>query len=595
MKKSIYFIILLLLLSLTSCNKKPNEKKVNITFAYDNGEIINEVSLENDKQIAYPDINEEIGYNYTWNATLDEINNATENLYVVCYKKEASKVTKYVIEDEVVYQASSKYFKEITEPTVPSQYSNYSWIKSEEKVDDVYYITYNLTFDYTTYNICYYDGDTQLELYPNKYTYGQTLTLPVLKQDEKEFVGWFVSDISMYRYTEISGTTKHDIKLYARFVDLSTSLNYDLGEYKYLITELKSTPMSGYSNAKTYNPVIPNGAPQGATNYEWSSLTPSIVQISQYSSITARKIGYGIIQGINKNDPSIILKGIVKITAEGIEMATLEETNNIEFCKVTFVDDENNVIDEQKVVKGGSVIAPIPPIYEGKAFVGWSDKLYDIKTDTTIKAIYKDGSNDYVGKKIAILGDSISTYYGLVPDGYAVFYPYPTANIFDYHDTWWMKTIDRLGAGLFIDNAYSGSCVATSATSSTTNDERLSQFVINGEKPDVIIIYMGSNDIHSSSISSEDFKKAYDTMLSKISKLCPDTEIIVCTLPTSKFYSKDNQTIYNNIIKECAKKYQTKIVDLSDVDISNYLVDSAHPQKEGMQLISDKIVQELVK
>lgn len=574
--------------------QEENNSYYTITFAYGDGTIISEEKLYEDKGLIYPIINEEVGYNYNWGTSLDEINNAKQSMYVICYKTEAKKITKYMIDNEVILEKEGTYFKEVLEPSISKIYTNYHWNKSLTKVEDTYYEVYDLEYEYATFNVKYYYNDTLVELYPNTFKYGTSITLPSYEIEGKHFIGWFASDISLYRYTEISEDTSHDVILYARFQDSKNNNPLLLGDYTYLISDLKINKNSTYSNAATYNPIIPSSAPQGATNYEWSSLTPDTIDISIYSSLKARKLGYGMIQGVNKNNPNIVIKGVIKITSDGMSIVDIDEANTINLCKVTFVDKDNKVLLEQHILKGGNVIPPIPPKYDGLAFNGWDNDLYNINEDIIIKATYVEGKNDFVGKKVAIIGDSISTYYGLVPSGFATFYPYPTSNIFDYHDCWWMKTIDKLGAGLFVNNSYSGSCVATNTASSSTNDDRLSQLVINGEKPDVIIIYMGSNDVHSGSFTPSTFKSAYNTMLRKVKALCPDALIITCTLPTSTFYSADNQTSYNNVIKECSGIYNAKVVDLADVDISKSLVDSAHPQKEGMELISKKIIEELL-
>lgn len=50
--------------------------------------------------------------------------------------------------------------------------------------------------------------------------------------------------------------------------------------------------------------------------------------------------------------------------------------------------------------------------------------------------------------KISILGDSISTYVGYNPYGYAVYYKDDRLcdnDITDVNDTWWKQVIDALG------------------------------------------------------------------------------------------------------------------------------------------------------
>ena len=58
-------------------------------------------------------------------------------------------------------------------------------------------------------------------------------------------------------------------------------------------------------------------------------------------------------------------------------------------------------------------------------------------------------------------------------------------------------------------------------------------------------------------------------------------------------YTKENQNAYNNVITEFATNY--KLVNLDKVDITNYLVDSAHPNKDGMEKIAEQIVKDMLK
>ena len=51
---------------------------------------------------------------------------------------------------------------------------------------------------------------------------------------------------------------------------------------------------------------------------------------------------------------------------------------------------------------------------------------------------------DYRGKYFSVVGDSISTLYGFIPDGYALYYIPETmknAGIESEKDTWWGQII----------------------------------------------------------------------------------------------------------------------------------------------------------
>ena len=74
---------------------------------------------------------------------------------------------------------------------------------------------------------------------------------------------------------------------------------------------------------------------------------------------------------------------------------------------------------------------------------------------------------------VFILGDSYSTYEGYIPDGFSAFYPYPTADVSDVNMTWWMQVVNKMGGTLFVNNSYSGTCVADGSSNATKNMSRL--------------------------------------------------------------------------------------------------------------------------
>ena len=158
-----------------------------------------------------------------------------------------------------------------------------------------------------------------------------------------------------------------------------------------------------------------------------------------------------------------------------------------------------------------------------------------------------------------------------------------------------MKVINRLGGQLLVDNAYSGSCVAVGAHSATNTDTRLASTIVQCEKPDVIIIYMGSNDAASSSVSNNQFKTEYKVMLDKLKALCPDSEVILCQIPKSKLYSDDTRNTYNGYIADYATEYGYTLIHAENVDIIPYLIDSAHPYESGMDVIANNIISQITK
>ena len=134
-----------------------------------------------------------------------------------------------------------------------------------------------------------------------------------------------------------------------------------------------------------------------------------------------------------KTDSNVKISGLVKVTHSGAEIISLDEVRNIKTYKVTFLGKDNEVLKEETVFDGFSAFYPIPKVYPGYKFIGWDKEVYDIKEDTTIKALYEIGENNkYTGKKFAIIGDSISTYKTYIPTGYSYFYPYPLGDVYEW-------------------------------------------------------------------------------------------------------------------------------------------------------------------
>ncbi len=539
-----------------------------------------------------PDYRAPKGSYYKWNLDLSVLESVTEDLVIKGTREEYDKQTMYYIDGVLVKDETTKYSIVPNEPEIPNKVKTYKWIKTEEFSNNKFIITMNLEYTLKGGRIRYFDGNEELFLNPSSYVVGDDVIFPDYEKEGYEFIGWFASDSSLYCYTSIPESSEGSIILYARFVQTYNFTPFILPEATYHFTGVNKVP-SG--NNFIHQPIFPTLAPSmSVLDYDFVSSDNSVLSINTWSSMTGKKAGFSIITAVYKSDPSITINAVVRVTSEGIVFSSAEEANTHEFCKVTFLGKDDEIITEQIIEKGGSVIPPTPFEYDGYAFKGWNHELYGINANTMIKGKYEEGVNKYVGKKVAIIGDSISTFNGYIPEGYEYFYPYPTADLFDVNQTWWMQLINHLGAGLFVNNSYSGSCVST-GSSGTNTDSRLASTVINSECPDVIIIYMGSNDCASSFVNLADFRSQYKVMLDKLKKLCPKAEIILCTLPISKLYKTENKTSYNQVITSYATNYNLKLVDLGNIDISNNLVDSAHPNRSGHTIIEKAIYESLFK
>ena len=656
----LFIIVCLLSLFVISCgdDKNPIEEDKSYTLSfYIDGKLIDEIKYIPGKTVGvnYPCVDPLEGYYAEWNKEIPS--EISDDMIFTCEIKEKKKQYNFIIDGISSSTKIVKYHEEVENPeyvkedgvksfewveefigeedhvlkynrTLIKEYETFTvkFIDYEGNVLDTQTVVYGKSaktpeledeyswekVDYSkvtsnlvikgrkigaSYTISYMDGTTALDLDPQLYVSGIGLSsLPTPTKEGYAFVGWFVSEISLYPYTKISEEAYGNIVLRARFVEIETHNPITLPAASGHITNIKKVAHSSGNGTYVYQPEVPSGFSTSVTLYSWSSSDTSIATISQYSSITGKKAGCCVITGTLNSDPTVTINGLIRVTGDGIVAVTEEEANKITTYTVTFLGKNDEVINTQKVLEGGSAVCPIPPVIDGYAFMGWDKECYNIKEDTTIKAKYRKGTNNYTGKKIAIIGDSISTYQDYIPSGYACFYPYPTADVTDVNMTWWMMMVNRLGAGLFINNSYSGSCAAESTgTSASSNKTRLQKLVVGEERPDVVIIYMGSNDCGSKYVSEDQFSSGYNKTIALVRELCPNAEIILCTLPKSNLYTEDNRIAYNNIILRYAESYSFKVCNLAEVDLNGNLVDSAHPKTSGMRLVANKMVEDLLK
>ena len=595
--KKIYNLILIIIcvLFISSCSSP--KKKYVIEFMNKDLEVLESVFVEEGEGLSeFPIIDIE-GYYYVWDTSIEELQDIREDKIVIGSKKEYYKNVKYYIDDELFYDYMGLYTKKYNIPELDSKYENCSWVETKNEVlNFTVYIEYELSYTLkSTYNIKFYDGDQELILDINSYDNKEETILPSPKKEGYEFVGWFLSSISLTKYERIEKGSIGDITLYARFIEIEKQNLIELEETPYHFTGIKKIYNDTYG-VYTYNPILPSGVNQSLSAYDWSTSDESIATVSIWSSISVKNAGYCVLTGRLKSDSNVFVNSVIKVGVNGIEISTVNEANSIVKHSVKFLGKDNELIDTQTVLDGQFAIAPKPIEYEGLSFNGWDKDIYNITSDLEIRATYISGENKYMGKSFSIIGDSISTYQGYVPSGYATFYPYPTADIRDVNQTWWMETINKLGASLFVNNSYSGSCVATGGSSSSSSKERLEKLVLSERSSDVLLIFMGSNDAHSNSgIVESNFYSKYKIMIDYIYELCKDCEIILITLPISNLYPSSRQVSFNNQIRAIASEYGLKLIDMEAFDIRPHLIDSAHPEYSGMKAMSDFIVSELLK
>lgn len=230
------------------------------------------------------------------------------------------------------------------------------------------------------------------------------------------------------------------------------------------------------------------------------------------------------------------------------------------------------------------------------------------------------------GKKtVSIVGDSISTFDEWIPEGYYDFYPF-NGEVGDVDQTWWKMVLDDMDFKLCVNASSSGStCIgdslATDYPQHGCNHFRTSGLADeNGVHPDIIIVYMGTNDFmqsvpigdndgtrHVEEGNIENFSDAYCLMLDKIKANYPESQIFCCNLTPVGGWKDDALRICPNGLGLTAQDYSRQIetiaaakgypvIDLkncgiTDENMSEYVSDGVHLNPEGMKLIRDVVVQ----
>ena len=230
-------------------------------------------------------------------------------------------------------------------------------------------------------------------------------------------------------------------------------------------------------------------------------------------------------------------------------------------------------------------------------------------------------------RKISILGDSISTLEGYNPRNYKVFYAGDTckrSGVCEMKDTWWGRVIAHLHGDLLVNNSWSGSRVTKMPGASSESlfpagcsDERTTALHRDEIMPDLIMIYLGTNDWafgaktgNETRILGEDeherFDDAYVAMLKKVKNRYPQSEVWCFTLCETIIAGKPNFEFphsyagmhieeYNEIIRDTAKKFGCKLIDIYNAHIPYESLDGTHPTANGMKTLASIVIKAMEK
>ena len=489
------------------------------------------------------------------------------------------------------------------------------------------------------------DGGTYIE--DQKVEYGKTIQVDNPTKEGYEFVGWSLNG-EIY---DVSTPIKNNLILLAIWTDVKYTVTFDVaggdelepikiknGESlgKIIPTKEHNSFVCWLLNGEVYDPTTP--------------ITSNITLVASW------KEDYKVTIHYNNNDPDLVLYakegqsindlgGIDSPIKEGYKfinfyydeeftkaMLIFSKINNdidlyAKFSKIYYITYHLNGGTTKEELLTSYVVEDVEnrnidlvlPEKKGYFFRGWHEKedcsdsnFYMIKKkearDITLFAKWDEATlqNAYLG----ILGDSISTYKGYIPNGFVHFPYYASSDdggMITLEQTWWRITQQTLGCRLGINNSYSGTCVMNEYgyTTSAENISRLQHSTrFDNLPPDIMIIYMGNNDALVQNLNTANFEKSYRNMLNNLYTLYPNIQLFLGTLSYEKYFvGKDYYEEHvlvtaevNRIIQSLASEYNLSIIDFATAySDSSYLFDTIHPNVLGMKALANVAIDAISK
>ena len=257
--------------------------------------------------------------------------------------------------------------------------------------------------------------------------------------------------------------------------------------------------------------------------------------------------------GIGENSDTgytgyIYIRGLTKVICPVDHIATYQ---------MAFYDENKTYISGAQVTPESQIVWEIPIPYN--AYYCRLSYYLDVQHLFYAKGRVERGTytDKLRGKKLGIVGDSISTYSGYIPSGYATFYPANTVQ--NVNQTWWKQLLEQTGMVLCVNASWSGSTICGNTGDSTgyvgASDARVAALTDgNGNKPDIIICFIGINDFGKSNgygcgtyegktaiptaTTISNITEAYGVLLKKLENSYPNARIFVCRIMPEQFASE---------------------------------------------------------
>lgn len=196
-------------------------------------------------------------------------------------------------------------------------------------------------------------------------------------------------------------------------------------------------------------------------------------------------------------------------------------------------------------------------------------------------------------KKVSVLGDSYSTFVGVIPSNYSSFYPNDRNDVTKIEQTWWSLYVKAKGYALEKNDSWGGTTIC--GTGYGGMDSSRSNFISRVDSlgnPDIIFVFGGTNDAWANSPMGEYqysdwtkddckyFRPALACLTDMLQKRYAQAEI--CFILNSELREPVNESM-----REVCKHYNVKLVELHDIEKQN-----GHPSINGMKSICDQLLED---
>lgn len=195
-------------------------------------------------------------------------------------------------------------------------------------------------------------------------------------------------------------------------------------------------------------------------------------------------------------------------------------------------------------------------------------------------------------KKVSVLGDSYSTFVGVIPSNYSSFYPNDRNDVTKIEQTWWSLYVNAKGYALEKNDSWGGTTIC--GTGYGGMNSSYSNFISRVDSlgnPDIIFVFGGTNDAWAGSPMGEYqysdwtkddckyFRPALACLIDMLQKRYANAEI--CFILNSELREPVNESM-----REVCKHYNVKLVELHDIEKQN-----GHPSINGMKSICDQLLE----